>query len=159
MNQETVKKLFTYKDGNLYWAMKPSYKINIGDLAGSLRSTGYVAVMIDGKYYKNHRLIFLWNYGFLPKYIDHINGNPADNRIENLRAASLSQNQFNRKKSPTSTSGCKNVFFNKKDKKWVVKIRVNGTRKHLGTFSNLELADLVATEARDLYHKEFANHG
>ena len=159
MNQETVKKLFTYKDGNLYWAMKPSYKINIGDLAGSLRSTGYVAVMIDGKYYKNHRLIFLWNYGFLPKYIDHINGNPADNRIENLRAASLSQNQFNRKKSSTSTTGCKNVFFNKKDKKWVVKIRVNGTRKHLGTFSNLELADLVATEARDLYHKEFANHG
>ena len=115
--------------------------------------------MIDGKYYKNHRLIFLWNYGFLPKYIDHINGNPADNRIENLRAASLSQNQFNRKKSSTSTTGCKNVFFNKKDKKWVVKIRVNGTRKHLGTFSNLELADLVATEARDLYHKEFANHG
>ena len=159
MNQETVKKLFTYKDGNLYWAMKPSYKINIGDLAGSLRSTGYVAVMVDGKYYKNHRLIFLWNYGFLPKYIDHINGNPADNRIENLRAASLSQNQFNRKKSSTSTTGCKNVFFNKKDKKWVVKIRVNGTRKHLGTFSNLELADLVATEARDLYHKEFANHG
>jgi hypothetical protein len=58
----------------------------------------------------------------------------------------------------TNKSGIKNVCWNKKEKKWVVKLQVNKNRIHFGMFEDIELAELVATEARDKYHKTFARH-
>jgi len=65
-------------------------------------------------------LIFLYHHGYLPKFVDHIDGNKKNNRIENLREATKSQNAMNQKVSTRNTSGIKGVMWHKRDKKWFV---------------------------------------
>lgn len=159
VTQELLHELFEYKNGELYWKISPSNNVKIGDKAGCLSSTGYLFVGIKNKLYRCHRLIFLMHHGHLPKYIDHINNNPSDNRIENLRVCTIQQNQFNSKIPKNNSSGYKGIFWIEACKKWRVRIRVNGKLKSFGYFDALELAALVAHEARLKYHGEFANHG
>lgn len=70
----------------------------VGDIAGAKRSDGYVRVKIDGRPHFAHRLIYFMATGDEPDYIDHINGEKSDNRIENLRAATNSGNMASRPK-------------------------------------------------------------
>jgi hypothetical protein len=97
-------------------------------------------------------------YGYLPKYIDHIDGNPSNNKIENLREVTNSQNCKNSKISITNKSGVKNVHWNKENKKWRVQLTINGKTKCFGSYDNLDTAELVAQEARNKYHGEYARH-
>jgi hypothetical protein len=159
ITQDYVKQLFEYRDGELYWKVKYSQRVKIGQKAGALDGDEYFRISINGKRYLNHRLIFLMHHGYLPEYLDHIDGNPSNNKIENLRAATLTQNQHNRKLGKDNTSGVKGVCWHKIKKKWQVQMRINNKVKHFGYFKNLELADLVAQEARNKYHGAFANHG
>lgn len=157
ITQELVKDLFEYRDGKLYWKKCHRKDFN-GTEAGCLNNTGYLRVKITKAGYLVHRLIYLMHHGRLPVMIDHINGNPLDNRIDNLREASSPQNQYNAKVRKDNLSGIKGVGWNKNKKKWIVRIRINGKRKHLGCFDDLELAELVIIEARNKYHKEFARN-
>lgn len=150
---------YEYKNGVLYWKTSPSPKIKIGSPVGSLGKDGYFSTVVNYKRYFNHRLIFLMHHGYLPEYIDHINNIPTDNRIENLRKANKSENNYNSKLSFSNTSGAKHVYWNKKQKQWIVKLGVNKQIKYFGTFKDFELAELVASEARNKYHKQFANDG
>jgi hypothetical protein len=75
-----------------------------------------------------------------------------------LRPATYPENNRNARIRKDNSSGCKNVCWRKDRKKWVVGIRINGKRINFGFFDDLELADLVAHEARDKYHKDFARH-
>ena len=150
---------YEYKDGVLYWKISPLPKFKVGSPVGSLGKNGYLSTTVNYKRYFNHRLIFLMHHGYLPEFVDHINNIPTDNRIENLREANKSENNYNSKLKITNKSGEKNVCWNKKQKKWIVTLGVNKKIKYFGTFENLELAVLVATEARDKYHKHFANNG
>ena len=109
-----------------------------------------------GKSHKAHRLIFMLHNGFMPQEIDHINGDRADNRIENLRAVTRSENQCNRGVLANNTSGYAGVSWHKKSKAWVVRVMKNGKTRMLGYFKDIELAGLVAEEARSLYHGKFA---
>jgi hypothetical protein len=157
ITKELLHELFKYKDGNLYWKVFRSPKVNIGTLAGGVhKPTGYYHIQLENKKYKIHRLIFLMHYGYLPKEIDHIDGNPANNKIENLREATRQQNCCNTKLKKLNTSGVKNVHLHKPTNKWLVQLMVNGKKKYFGLYDDLELADLVATEARDKYFGEFA---
>ena len=158
LTQELVQSLFEYKDGELYRKVKTNRNIKIGDKAGSLRDDGYSHTMINGKLYKNHRIIFLCHHGYLPQFIDHIDGNPSNNRIENLREATLTQNQYNSKTPYNNTSGIKGVSWHKKHEKWEVTLQINGKSKYFGIYENIELAELVAIEARNKYHGNFARH-
>jgi hypothetical protein len=159
ITQDYVKQLFKYRDGELYWKNSPAHSVRIGQKAGTLKPTGYYQIKIKEKKYLNHRLIFLMYHGYLPKILDHIDGNRANNKIENLREVTLVQNQHNRKINKNNSSGVKGVSWRKLVNKWEVKICVNNKRKHLGFFADLELAELVAQEARNKYHGSFANHG
>lgn len=165
ITQEQVNFLFEYKDGVLLNKNRTKdsigrdiSKLN-GKIAGSLDSSGYLQTKINKKLYLNHRIIFLMFHGYLPELLDHINGDKTDNRIENLRAATTCQNQHNKKARKHTSSGCKNVCWHKASKKWNVYLDVNKERKFLGSYKDLELADLVAQEARSKFHKEYANHG
>ena len=104
---DLLKELFDYdkETGNLIWKRKPSTKIKVGDIAGTLKDNGYIYVGINHNSYRAHRLIFLMHKGYLPKTIDHINRDKLDNRIENLRPATVSQNSMNRDISSKNTSG------------------------------------------------------
>lgn len=141
LTQNLLKELFDYRDGELYWKVAKARRVKIGDLAGSIGRDGYRAVGIDNKLYKAHRLIFLYYHGHLPEFLDHIDGNPLNNNIENLREATLQENQMNGKKrsshnSKPTSSKFKGVYRDKRDKKWMAYIRIDGKLKHLGYFTS-----------------------
>ena len=157
LTKDYLHQIFEYKDGNLYYKKQTSPNSKIGKKVGSLTNRGYLSTTIKSKFYLLHRLIFMMFYGYIPEQIDHINGIRIDNNIENLRD-SENRNQQNAKLRKDNKSGIKNVYWFKELNKWKVDISVNGKRKHIGVFEDIELAELVAKEARSKYHGKFARH-
>jgi len=119
---------------------------------------GHLRARIKGKNYLVHRLVFLMHHGYLPKQIDHIDGNPANNKIDNLREASQSQNMWNRNANTNSMSKIKGIKLHQSGK-YQVRVQVNKKSMYLGLYVDLELAELVAIEARNKFHGVYANHG
>ena len=91
------------------------------------------------------------------EYVDHINGDRADNRIDDLLAANRSENQCNRSALSSNTSGYPGVSWHKKSGSWAVRLMKNGKTHALGYFKDLELAGLVSKEARAKFHGQFAH--
>jgi hypothetical protein len=152
--------VWEYKNEGLYWKIKcgrgnsvkyPNDKVNV-----AADPLGYFYVTWKRKHYAVHRVIFLLTQKWLPECIDHIDGNPSNNNISNLRPATRLQNQYNRRINLKCKSGIKNVTPHQG--KWLVRFSVNSKTKHYGVFENLEFAELVAQEIRLKLHKEFARH-
>jgi hypothetical protein len=100
-----------------------------------------------------HRLIgiaFLENCNDC-KEIDHINRNNTDNRVENLRWATRSQQVANRGKFKNKSSTFIGVSFDKTNNKWLSQIRINNKNKNLGRFNT----ELEAFECRQKYIIEY----
>jgi len=159
ITQEILKDLFTYKNDELYWKVRPANRIKIGDIAGCVGNRGYRKIVINGKTYLAHRLIFLYCYGYLPEFLDHIDNNQSNNKLSNLRPATLFQNSFNSKLPKTNNSGVKGVCWNKHVSKWLAQIRHNGKHLYLGLFDDIDVAEQVIRIERVRLHGEFANHG
>ena len=82
MDQKTALELFEYRDGALYWRVKPCRRDPIGMKAGAFdASRGYTTVGYQRKRYYIHRLIFLMHNGFMPSEVDHIDGDKSNNRV------------------------------------------------------------------------------
>ena len=158
MNVSEFKDLFEYIDGKLYWRVPRGTKIKAGQRAGHLQETGYWAINLNKKIYKEHRVVFFIHHGFFPNYVDHIDGNKLNNKIENLRECSQSQNALNQKTNKRNECGYKNVSLDKRCNKYRVQIQINGKDKFFGYHEDLELACLVAEEARNKFCGEFARH-
>lgn len=154
-------KHFEYLDGGLYWKHNRGSQLCKGKLAGTSNNKGYVMVRIRelGNAFGAHRIIFAMHHGYVPEFVDHIDGNPSNNRIENLRPATRAENNRNQKIATHNKSGLKNVSWNKARNKWSVHLSVNNIKQFFGLYEDIELADLVAMEARNKYHGSFANHG
>jgi len=160
-----LREALDYRDGDLFWKLRPLTHFpdlrarNIwntkfaGQRAGTMRK-GYEVVGICGKQWLTHRLVYILHNGAAPKYLDHIDGNPLNNRIENLRPCTIQNNACNQKLHSKNTTGIKGVT--KLGKKFRVKIWVNYQQHHLGVFDDIELAELVSIEARQKYHGQFA---
>jgi len=157
--QDRLKELFEYKDGQLIRKTRPSIRSFVGQIVGFPDADGYLKVSVDKRQYLVHRLVYLFHYGSLPKFLDHIDGNRKNNKIENLRPASKYQNVLNSKFRSDNTSGVKGVCWSARKRKWFARIYVDKKPMHLGYYEDIELADLVVYEARNKFHKEFANHG
>jgi hypothetical protein len=153
-----IKDIYEYRDGSLFWKVANSNVVKIGDRAGYITKHGYRKVMMNGRQLYEHRVIFFMHNGYMPKEIDHIDGNKLNNKIENLREVTHSQNAMNVKKFVTNTSGVKGVCWDKARKKWMVRISVNNKCINIGRYDDLELAELVAIEARDKYHNQYAKY-
>jgi hypothetical protein len=158
LTQEEAHRLFEYRDGALYWKERPNASRKPkGDMeAGTASGHGYKKIRRNNKTYYTHQLIFLMQHGYIPKVVDHIDGNTENNQIENLRASSKSLNACNSKLPSHNTSGTKGVVWLKRECKWIARVQINKKVIHLGTFDDIELASLVADEARLLYHGEHA---
>jgi hypothetical protein len=155
IDQDYVLSAFDYQDGQL---IRKIGRINeIGSIAGCVhKGTGYVHIKIKAKAFKAHRLIFLYHYGYFPEFVDHIDGNKQNNRIENLREASKQENSQNQKVRWTNSSGVKGVSWHKVNKKWKVALCKNYRSYYFGTYEDKELAELVSMEATDLLHENFS---
>jgi len=145
MEQDLLEELdrrFVYNNGKFLYKSKVRSK-EVGDLAGTPDTRGYLVINLLGRQWKVHRLVWLKEYGYLPKYnIDHINGIKDDNRPSNLRDVPQKVNVNNPKNRIRSnnTSGYKNVSWCKVKKKWVVRKWVCGKYVHLGYFKSIEEA-------------------
>jgi hypothetical protein len=158
ITQELAHQLFEYRGGALYWKIKVSRGVYAGDKVGYVHPSGHCRFMYKRKGYALHRIIWLMQYGNMPNEIDHKDTNKLNNNIDNLRIAD-NKNQQNVGLRFDNTTGSKNVYWHKPTKSWSVIVSANKKRHNLGYFKNLELADLVATMAREKYHGAFANHG
>lgn len=149
---------FTYKEGLLYWKVSPpACKIKAGDLAGCLGNRGYVKVTLNGVEYMAHRIIYELHFSLIPEsyQIDHIDGNKSNNKIENLRLASRTQNSYNRGKNKNNSSGYKGVHFCKRDKRYKAQIALGSKRKQLGSFKSAEEAYEAYLKAAKETHEDF----
>ena len=155
LTQKYLHTLFEYKDGELYWKIKPSKPVLIGDIAGCQDTNGYKKVKINGKLHGNHRIIFAMHNNYFPKQIDHINRVRNDNRIENLRVVTNAQNQWNTTKNARNTSGYKNVLWRKDKKKWTCRFKVNGKHIMRGSFNTAKEASVYAEWLREELHGEY----
>lgn len=116
-------------------------------------------INICGKSRPAHRLVYLYVDGFYPTRgdIDHINMVRNDNRYENLRLATRSQNMQNTKAHKDSTTGVKNVSYRKDTNMYSVRMMVEGKYRNFGCFKSKEEAEEVADKVRKEAHKGFAN--
>ena len=147
-----------FKDGLLYNKISRNSRCIAGTLAGSI-SGRYRLITLLGKPYSIHRVAYYMAHGNCPEYLDHINNDRFDNRVENLRPVTLSQNQWNHSLSKANKSGVKGLSWAKKPKKWLASIRYNGKNKNLGYFESKELGAEFLELARELLHGKYANHG
>lgn len=128
-----------------------------GTIAGGYDKNGYWRIACDGRTYFAHRLAWFYVYGRWPVLlIDHIDLDPDNNRISNLREATYSQNGCNAKRAVKSTSGLKGVYLHKKWKKWVAQITREGEFFYLGGHATREDAFAARIPATDRLHGEFA---
>lgn len=148
----------------LYWRVSPgNNSTKVGGIAGSVFNGKYIRISIKEKRILAHRIVWLYVHGMWPdEYIDHIDGNGLNNRIENLRAATKAENCRNRRPIE-SKSGFRGVFRNSKKKEhhvqtkpWGAKIMVNWKWIYLGCFCTKEEAFDARKNAEALYYGEFS---
>ena len=157
LHEAAILSLLAYdpETGVLTWKRKPNRRIKIGSVAGRVDGCGYVNIKVDGKLHKAHRLAFLIVEGKFPaQRVDHINGDRADNRWNNIRHASPSENSQNIA-GPTArnTSGYLGVTRGIRGNGWIAQIVIDKSRHHLGTFKDPEDAHRAYIAAKKQLHK------
>lgn len=157
---DELRKMLDYdpETGVFRWLLSNSNRVKVGAVAGGSDGTwGYHVIGLRGKIVGAHRVAVAWMTGDWPLgYVDHINGNPSDNRWSNLRVGTQSQNLCNRGKQKNNTSGYKGVTFHRQSKKWQAKICFQGAKKSLGLFSDKRDAHAAYVAAAAKLHGDFA---
>lgn len=131
-----------------------------GREAFTATSKGYRVGSVNGQMLKAHRVAFALMTGRWPvSEIDHINGDPSDNRWENLREATRAENCKNISIKRSNTSGAKGVHFEKRRQLWRADIYSNGQAKHIGYFSTVTEASAAYEAYAKIAHGEFYRSG
>ena len=160
MNLKRLKQVLRYEPetGNLYWLECLSPVAQVGATAGTLQSNGYITVGLDGKILRAHRIAWaLYHNELPPKFIDHKNRLKSDNRIENLRAATVVSNAYNQGLASNNKSGVKGVCWDNTKQMWRAMGSVEGKRRNLGYYESLTEASEVVRKFRIEHHGEFAH--
>lgn len=132
--------------GRFTWKKRASSKADVGTRAGRIQSLGYRQIKLKGRAVYAHRLAWFFVYGAWPEEeIDHINRNRDDNRIENLRACSRSQNLQNK-------GGVVGCYFDGRRGRWVAEICGEKGKIYLGSFSSKDSASLAYRDAKLVHH-------
>ena len=158
---ERLRYLFSYETdtGRLLWRTVESYNSRaiVGTEAGCFDSEGYRVVKFGGRLYKAHRIIWKMMTGDEPpELIDHKNTRAGDNRWTNLRLATPSQNQCNRRKCLNASTARKGVCWHRRDHAWQASIKVDGRSIHLGLFELEATAHAAYAAAAKRLFGEFA---
>jgi HNH endonuclease len=174
-----VRQLFEYRDGKLFWKTRPVEHFAdqricdscntkfAGQEAGSYsienRPSPRCVVNVAGRLYPRPTIVWALHHGEWRLGLDHENRNSLDDRIENLRPATVSQNGANMKKPRHNTSGFKGVVYEgwrkKTTRKWRAQIKVRQKTMNLGRFSTPEEAQATYMEAAKKHFGEFSCKG
>jgi HNH endonuclease/AP2 domain len=151
------KHLLYDKDTGLFaWRIPTNHRIKTGANAGRYRTDGrgtYQYIRFRGQLYLGHRLAWFYVFGKWPKTIDHINGDKRDNRMSNLRNATISENLQNQSVNGKGKSGLIGVMWDKRRRRWYGQIVVNRKAIYLGTFDDKNAAHSAYVEAKKTYHQ------
>lgn len=150
--------LYDCKTGLLTWRVRKGARAAVGSVAGHLNRIGRVEIRVNGRTMQAHRIAWYLYHGIDPGQngIDHINCNPSDNRIVNLRLADHAQNSWNRPKRKGTSSSLKGVSWHGQTGKWQSEIRHRGATIYLGYFDDEASAHKAYACAALRYHGEFA---
>jgi len=158
---EELRSVLEYdqETGVFVWK-KRGYGRTVGKVAGSKDIAGYLRIAINGERFKSHRLAWFYVHGFDPGdlVIDHIDGDPSNNRIHNLRLATNAQNGMNSKVNSNSKTGEKNVCWDNEQQKWLVQVCGLDGKRYKERFRIFEQACERSFELRKLVHGEYARH-
>jgi len=152
-------KYFSYKDGEIFWKDTCPAILWRGKKAGCFeQSNGYMMVALKKKKYLVHRVIWQMHNGHLESkhWLDHINRDRLDNRLENLRRATAGQNISNQVKRKNCSSNYKGVYKLKRSGKFYAQLCVNKKNIYLGYFECEKAAALAFNEAAIKHCGEFA---
>lgn len=138
------------KSWNTRWSGKEAFTASF---------QGYRTGRLDGRQYLAHRVVWVIHHGVWPEgQVDHINGDRSDNRIENLRVVTNTENARNSSLSKNNTSGVTGVWRDTRRNRWCAEIKVDRRKMYLGSFASLEEAAAVRKQAEKDYGFH-ANHG
>ena len=173
LSPETLRKLLRYEPetGKLFWRVRDQSFFEDGkntathncaawnrryaetEALTAINDQGYRIGSIFNKSYRAHRVAWAMHYGTWPdQEIDHTNGNRLDNKIENLRCVSSTENSRNKAIHKNNTSGVCGVYFCKRDKKWAAVIYLsNNQKKFLGRFQSIQDAHAARKDAEKKY--------
>lgn len=152
-SQEELLSLFYYKDGGLYWKVNKQKALKDSKAGFVCKTHGYYFIRVNTKLYREHRLIWKMLKGVDPVELDHINRNKTDNRIENLREVTRTENNINQNVRKDNISGCRGVSWHSQRQRWRVYLHINGSRKYLGSYREFSEASRVAKEAMDKHYR------
>ena len=130
-----------------------------GTPAGNRNTNGYYRITLQNTNHKLHRICFLYHHGFMPPIVDHIDNDPSNNEIVNLRSATPSENMQNSRKRKGGKATLKGVKTHKNGRSWTASITRNYKTTHLGTFTSELAAHNAYIIASNAQFKEYANHG
>lgn len=135
-------------------------KRKAGDIAGSIAANGYRLIGVAGGQFAAHRLAWVYVYGADPGAleIDHIDGNPRNNAIANLRLATSSEQKRNKGVQSNNRSGLKGAYYHAchNGKKWRSQIKVGNVLQFLGYFHTAQEAHEAYREASLRLEGEFS---
>lgn len=152
---ERLRELLDYNPdtGAFTWRIAPSFRVKVGGMAGVLRPDNRMEIKADKRHYYAHRLAWFYMFGEWPKHeIDHIDGNPSNNQIVNLRDVPMIVNRQNKRQAHRNNKvGMLGV--KKHGERFSATIKVNGQATHIGYFSTPELAHAAYVNAKRVRHE------
>lgn len=141
--------------GEFTWLKSPMRRVKVGSRAGCLSiPSGRVQIKFKGKQYLAHQLAWLFTHGIWPvNVIDHIDGNPFNNAISNLRDVTQQINMHNQKRiAKHNKSGYRGVCWDSVNKSWRATITLDGKSKTIGRFPTALQASQAYETAKRIYH-------
>jgi hypothetical protein len=159
LTYEQAHYLFEYRDGQLYWKIRVGNRI-AGRLAGGNDVNGYRIVSFRRVNYKAHRVIWVLHGNDPVPVIDHIDGNPGNNRIENLRDSGYAGNSTNSKIQKRNKYGIKGLCWWAHRNSWIGTVRHKGKTYYTKSFKDMDKDKCIESLAalRESLHGDFARH-
>jgi hypothetical protein len=158
LTQERLKELLHYDPDTGVFTWKTAVgrgkdRQYAGAAAGRLRQDGYIRIGIGRMRYMAHRLAFVYKLGSMPAmFVDHINGIKHDNRWENLREATVSENGQNTRLPKGNNPLIGAYWRGGRRNKWEAQLCVAGVHRHLGYFDTAEEAHSAFVAAKRIHH-------
>jgi hypothetical protein len=152
ITQEELQSVLDYcpETGVFKWRERKQGRRSV---AGGRNPSGYIHISINYVSYPAHRLAWIYVYGRAPAHhIDHINRNPSDNRIANLREATCAENAQNKARPRNNSSGHIGVTWDKATGKWLAQIKHKGKYQGLGRYADIKDAATAYQEAKARLH-------